>query len=51
MRSRPLSRPVGPPVNPGLLGRLWRPSVARAAWSREVDGRIATTLLVRAAAY
>jgi len=36
--------------NPGLLGRPWRPSVARAAWSLEEAGQYVTTLLARAAA-
>ena len=35
--------------SPGLLGRLWRPSVARSAWSESRTGRIATTLIARAA--
>jgi len=35
---------------PGLLGRISRPSVARAAWSFEEAGRSVTTLLGRAAA-
>ena len=33
-----------PALSPGLLGRLWRPSVARSAWSKGRTGRIATTL-------
>ena len=31
----------------GLLGRQGRPSVARAAWSIELAGKVATTLLAR----
>ena len=34
----------------GLLGRPWRPSVARSAWSECKTGRTATTLITRAAA-
>ena len=37
-------------VIPGLLGRLWRPSVARSTWSKGRTGRTATTLIARAAA-
>jgi hypothetical protein len=36
--------------DPGLLGRLRRPSVARSVWSENRTGRIATTLIPRAAA-
>ena len=39
-----------PSISPGLLGRLWRPSVARSAWSECKTGRIATTLITRTAA-
>ena len=42
----PQSRSRGS-FNPGLLGRIGRPSVARAAWSCGVTGRSVTTLLVR----
>jgi len=41
---------VDPSFGSGLLGRPWRPSVARSAWSESRTGRIATTLITRAAA-
>jgi len=42
-----VSVPVRPSISPGLLGRPWRPSVARAAWSFSGNGEGATTLPVR----
>ena len=39
-----------PSLMPGLRGRLRRPSVARSARSKSKTGRIATTLIARAAA-
>ena len=48
LRLRP--RSVGSSLMPGLLGRPWRPSVAQSAWSESRTGRIATTLITRAAA-
>ena len=53
------SRPQGaflhrygdPSISSGLLGRRWRPSVARSAWSKGRTGKFATTLITRAAAY